>query len=75
VYRGQDFPVVYAGIEARIDLELMRKVLVWARRPLSWADLREKAADGDRLVATVVWMLKGDLLRVSAGSSAFGKAP
>ena len=68
VYRGQDFPVVYAGIEARIDLELMRKVLVWARRPLSWTALREKAEGEDRLVATVVWMLKGDLLRVSAGS-------
>lgn len=68
VYRGQDFPVVYAGIEARIDLELMRKVLVWARRPLSWTALREKAEGEDHLVATVVWMLKGDLLRVSAGS-------
>lgn len=65
VYRGQDFPVVYAGIEDRIDLELMRKVLVWARRPMPWADLREKAAGEDRLVATVLWMLKGDLLRVA----------
>lgn len=68
VYRGQDFPVVYAGIEARIDLELMRKVLVWARNPLSWTALRQKAASEDRLTATVLWMLKGDLLRVSAGS-------
>ncbi|MDY0307980.1 MAG: glycosyl transferase, partial [Desulfovibrionaceae bacterium] len=68
VYRGQDFPVVYAGIEARIDLELMRKVLVLARRPLSWTALREKGAGEGRLVATVLWMLKGDLLRVSAGS-------
>lgn len=75
VYRGQDFPVVYAGIEARIDLELMRKVLVWARRPLSWTALREKADGEDRLTATVLWMLKGDLLRVSTESSAFGKAP
>jgi hypothetical protein len=65
VYRGKDFPVVYAGIQDRIDLELMRKVLVWARRPLSWADLREKAAGADRLVPTVLWMLKGDLLRAS----------
>lgn len=74
VYRGQDFPVVYAGIEGRIDLELMRKVLVWARRPLSWTALREKADGEDRLAATVLWMLKGDLLRVSTESSALGKA-
>jgi glycosyltransferase involved in cell wall biosynthesis len=66
VYRGQDFPVVYAGIEERIDLELMRKVLVWTRRPISWAGLREKAAGEGRLTATVMWMLKGDLLRVSS---------
>ena len=68
VYRGQDFPVVYAGIEARIDLELMRKVLVWARHPLSWMALRQKSTCEDRLAATVLWMLKGDLLRVSAES-------
>jgi len=46
----------------------MRKVLVWARRPLSWTALREKGACEDRLVATVMWMFKGDLLRVSAES-------
>jgi len=65
VYRDRDFPVVYAGIEDRIDLGLMRKVLVWARGPVPWAALREKAAGEDRLVATVLWMLKGDLLRVA----------
>lgn len=65
VYRGRDFPVVYAGVEERIDLELMRKVLVWARRPLTWAGLRDKAREDARLAATVMWMLKGDLLRVS----------
>lgn len=65
VYRGQDYPVVYAGIEGRIDLDLMRRVLVWARRPLSWKALREKAGDDKRLAPTVMWMLKGDLLRLS----------
>jgi len=70
VYRKQDFPIVYAGVEDRIDLELMRAVLVWARSPLSWAALRERAAGrsegGSRLAATVLWMLKGDLLRIRA---------
>ncbi|MBE1424791.1 glycosyltransferase involved in cell wall biosynthesis [Desulfomicrobium macestii] len=68
VYRGKDFPVVYAGIEDRIDLELMRKVLVWTRRPLPWTALQEKADAAERLPSTVMWMLKGDLLRVSAVS-------
>ncbi len=66
VYRGRDFPVVYAGIEGRVDLELMRRVLVWTRRPLAWSALRERAAGEERLAATVMWMLKGDLLRLAA---------
>jgi glycosyltransferase involved in cell wall biosynthesis len=66
VYRGRDFPVVYAGIEERIDLELMRRVLVWCRQSVSWAGLRERAGDEPRLSATVMWMLKGDLLRRGA---------
>jgi len=66
VYRGKDYPVVYAGIEGRIDLGLMRRVLVWARQPLSWQALREKGGGEDRLASTVMWMLKGDLLRLLA---------
>ena len=64
VYRGKDFPVVYAGVEDRVDLELMRAVLVWARQPLAWLDLQTKAQDRPKLAATVMWMLKGDLLRL-----------
>lgn len=70
VYRRRDFPVVYAGIEERVDLELMRRVLVWTRRPLAWSALRERAAGEDRLAATVMWMVKGDLLRVAAPEGA-----
>jgi len=68
VYRGQDYPVVYAGIEGRVDLELMRRVLVWVRNPLAWKSLREKADGAHGLASTVMWMLKGDLLRLGAGS-------
>jgi len=63
VYRGRDFPVVYAGIEERVDLELMRRILVWCRRPVRWRVLEERAGEGPRLSPTVMWMLKGDLLR------------
>jgi hypothetical protein len=56
--------VVYAGIEDRVDLELMRRVLVWCRRPVTWRALEERAGDAKRLSPTVMWMLKGDLLRL-----------
>ena len=29
VYRGRDYPVVYAGLEGRVDLELMRRILIY----------------------------------------------
>jgi len=64
VYRKQDFPVVYAGIEERIDLELMRKMLVWARKPVSVLQVLAKDADASKTRFTLVWMLKNDLLRV-----------
>lgn len=64
VYRKQDFPVVYAGIEERIDLELMQKMLVWARKPVSVLQVLAKDADASKMRFTLVWMLKNDLLRV-----------
>lgn len=60
VYRGRDFPVIYAGIEVRIQLDLMRKILVWARHPLTWGKLKDMI--GEDGAATVMWMLKSDLL-------------
>jgi hypothetical protein len=69
VYRGRDYPVLYAGMEGRVDLELMRRILVWTRHELSWAELREKAGENDCLGSTVMWMLKGDLLRVVTAKS------
>ncbi len=72
VLRGRDFPVVHAGIADRIDLDLMRAVLVWTRHGLTWGSLLAKAepASQDRMRGTVMWMLKGDLLeRVPAGTA------
>ncbi len=63
VYRGKDFPVVYAGVEGRVDLELMRMVLVWTRHPVDWASLKARAEGHPAATPTVMWMLKGDLLR------------
>lgn len=63
VCRSRDFPVVYAGVEGRVDLELMRALLVWARHPVDWASLKSRAGGHPAATATVMWMLKGDLLR------------
>lgn len=61
VYRGQDFPVVYAGLEDRVDLGLMRRMLVWTRHPLTVGALLERSGPG--AMSTLMWMLKNDMLR------------
>ncbi|NLW80872.1 MAG: glycosyltransferase family 4 protein [Desulfovibrionales bacterium] len=63
VYRGQDHPVMYAGIEDRIDLDLMRFILVRARRGIAWGRLAEECSS-PALGSTVLWMLKNDLLNI-----------
>lgn len=62
IYRRQDFPVVYAGVEGRVNLEVMIRLLVLARKPVSWADLRDRA--GRDSLPTLMWMLKNDMLQI-----------
>lgn len=62
VYRQDDFPVVYAGIDERVDLELMRRILVQARRSITWKKL-QGGQPSARMRSTVMWMLKNDYLR------------
>lgn len=72
VLRGRDFPVLHAGVADRIDLDLMRAVLVWTRRGITWEALLAKAepSSRERMRSTVMWMLKGDMLeRISAGGT------
>lgn len=69
VWRRRDYPVLYAGLEDRIDVTVLRKILTWARQDVSWGALRRRVAaeEEPRLRATVMWMLKGDMLeRVAA---------
>ena len=75
VLRGQDFPVVHAGLAERIDLDLMRAVLVWARRGIAWESLLAKAepASCERMRATVMWMLKGDMLERTSAEERIGQ--
>ena len=73
VLRGRDYPVLHAGLGDRIDMELMRAILVWARRGIVWGALLDRAgtAGRERARATAMWMLKGDMLeRMPAGDAA-----
>ncbi|WP_243363465.1 glycosyltransferase family 4 protein [Fundidesulfovibrio terrae] len=68
VYRGQDFPLVYEGLEAVVDEQAMRAVLVFARKPVAAAELTEKlmaaqpGMNAEKAQALVLWCLKHDLL-------------
>ncbi len=66
VYREQDFPILYAGIEANILLTALRRLLVAARKPVAISDLRAhllreeiSASAADFLI---LWACKQDLL-------------
>lgn len=68
VYRGQDFPLVHAGLAGRISMETVRALLVLARKPLDAAQLGERLAaavpglGAEGAQAHVLWCLKHDLL-------------
>ncbi|MDL2271774.1 glycosyltransferase family 4 protein [Desulfovibrio sp. OttesenSCG-928-I05] len=70
VYRGRDFPVVYAGVERLVPLDALKKLLFRARKPVPLAALLP-AMDGEsagyeHAAFLVLWALKQDLLeRVS----------
>lgn len=68
VHRGQDFPIVYAGLEDLVDPDDMRALLVLARRPtpaLELADRLTAARPGltvERARYLALWCYKHDLL-------------
>lgn len=63
IYKKQNFPIIYAGIEECIDLELMRCILVWARKSISWEELYAHRPGG-AMRRTTMWMLKNDFLGI-----------
>ncbi|CAK7064745.1 MAG: D-inositol-3-phosphate glycosyltransferase [Desulfovibrio sp.] len=68
VYRGLDFPAVYAGVERLVPREELRKMLFSARKPVAVsAFLPEKtpSPEGERAAFLVLWALKHDLLEES----------
>ncbi|MBI4806681.1 MAG: glycosyltransferase family 4 protein [Desulfovibrio sp.] len=68
VYRGQDFPLVYAGLEEIVDMDTVRSLLVLARKPRDADNLCVRlrgAVSGlsiENAQALILWCLKHDLL-------------
>ena len=80
VYRGREFPVLYAGIERLVSLESLRKLLFTARKPVSVAELvpprgANASAPDEHAAFLVLWALKHDYLeRVREGDAPGGPA-
>jgi hypothetical protein len=66
VYRERDFPILYAGIESTIPLNLLRQLLVIARKPVSLNDLRgellREESDANAVDSLIFWSCKNDLI-------------
>ena len=68
VYRGQDFPLVYAGLEEIVDMDTVRSLLVLARKPRDADDLCARlrgfvpGLSSENAQAHILWCLKHDLL-------------
>ncbi len=71
VYRGRDFPAVYAGIERLVGLDTLRRVLFRARKSVPLAALLSNSPGpgGETGSFPVLWALKHDLLEVVPGNS------
>lgn len=68
VYRGQDFPLVYAGLEEIVDMKTVRSLLVLARKPRDADNLCVRlrglvpGLSIENAQAHILWCLKHDLL-------------
>ncbi|WFS62686.1 glycosyltransferase family 4 protein [Pseudodesulfovibrio thermohalotolerans] len=70
-YRNRDFPNVYAGLKDAIDLETIRRLAFFARKPVDSATLIRKASeatphmDSGRIENHILWALKQDILQTT----------
>lgn len=73
LYRGQEAPVYYAGIDGVIDEQALRAVLFKARKPVSVAALRavldEFGLAGEPADFHILWALKHDFLEACRAES------
>jgi len=67
-YRDKDFPTLYAGLESVIDLDVTKKMVFFARKPIDTATLIRKLIavapdiDAEQAKNHVLWALKYDIL-------------
>ena len=67
VYRGRNFPAIYSGIERLVPLDVLRRILFRARKPVLLATLLPAAMrlpSDEREAFPVLWALKQDLLEI-----------
>jgi len=67
VYRGREFPVMYPQVGQLVDAERLKRLVFFARKPLTVAKLMEKFMRSETLGTDdarfhVLWALKQDLL-------------
>nr|WP_319541353.1 glycosyltransferase family 4 protein [uncultured Pseudodesulfovibrio sp.] len=67
-YRGRDFPNLYVGLDMSIDLEVVKKLVFFGRKPVDTHTLIRKASevaphmDVARIENHILWALKQDIL-------------
>lgn len=70
VMRGKDFPVIYAGLEHLVAMDILKPLLFFARKQETVAGLRRKLAavepghDLNRVDFCIHWAVKHDLLQI-----------
>ena len=70
-YRNRDFPNLYAGLKDAIDLEAVRQLAFFARKPVDSATLIRKVSgvaphlDVTRIKNHILWALKQDILQTT----------
>ncbi|NDV20280.1 glycosyltransferase [Pseudodesulfovibrio sp. JC047] len=70
-YHGRDFPNIYAGLGTSIDMEIIKKLVFFARKPVDTHSLIRKAlhvaphVDEIQLKNHILWALKQDILEHS----------
>ena len=70
IYKGQEFPILYAGINEFIKQDFLRLLLFWARAPIRIKDLRNKLCAASELTIDIAdymifWSLKQGYLELN----------
>lgn len=70
-YRGLEAPVLYAGLESYVSLEILPKLLFLARKPTTVAHLAQALEGfglvGERADFILLWALKHDFMEIVEG--------